>query len=342
MAGPIPDSWVVDPTTATARELAPGLWRLRLPWSWEGVDHVNAYLLTDGTEHALVDCGPAGDPSCLAALEHALDLTGVPLEAIDRLILTHAHSDHVGQARELVVRGGAQVWRHPATEHVDVILTEPTRSAARRRRRAFAEGVPEDQLAWFDDVREETDTIVAPLRGDHPLGNGVVVPSPLGPLHVISTPGHAPSQVALVQPELGLAIVGDTVCSVFSPYCDYGFSADPVGELLDSLDRLEALGPLPLVLPGHGRPLADLPLVLEQHRTGIDDGLSKTYAAVTAGPAGAYDIARRIFGPAPTAFTTFSRTTLVACYLRHLRVRGDVVRVTSADGRFRYQPSARA
>lgn len=337
MAGPIPDTWAVDPGDAGARELAAGVWRLRLPWSWVGVDHVNAYLLTDGSSHMLADCGPGGDPSCLTALEHALRPTGVTLDELDHVVLTHAHSDHVGQIGEIVRRSGAEVWLHPDTAHVDAIMEQPARFSALRVRRARAEGVPERELAWFADVREETDAIIEPVRADHDLVEGVVVPSPLGPLEVVFTPGHAPSHVALVQAERGLVILGDTVCSVFAPWYDYGFTADPVGELLGSLDRFSELGAMALALPGHGRPLADLQAVVGEHRHGIAASLSAVRTAIADGPAGAYEIARRAFGPDPGAFTTFARTNLAASYLRHLRLRGEVTRATGSDGRLSYE-----
>lgn len=338
MAGPVPSSWAVDPMLAAARELAPGLWRLRLPWCWEGVDHVNAYLLCGADERVLVDCGPGGHPSCLAALEHALDQAGVRIESITGLVLTHAHSDHVGQGHAVVARSGAEVWRHADNDHVDAVLADPEQVSARRLRRARAEGVPAAQTHWFADVREEVEAIVSPLAADHTLREGSMVPTPLGPLTVVHTPGHAPSQVALVQRERGIAILGDSLCAVFSPYCDYGYSNDPVGQLLESLDRIDALGDLALALPGHGGPLRDRAAVLAAHRTGVARGLGAVRAAIDQGPAGAYELARRAFGPATTPMETFGRTNLTACYLRHLRVRGDVRRRVAADGSLRYQP----
>lgn len=331
VAGPFPDSLTVDPAAAGAREIADGVWRLRLPWSWIGVDHVNAYLLTDGRDHALVDCGPAGHPTNLAGLEHALAGTGVAPEQIGTLLLTHTHSDHMGQGHELVRRAGTAVWRHPDSAHVDDVMTDPARLAAARVRRARAEGVPEEKLPLFADVREETDTIVEPLPADHLLVPGEQVPSPVGPLDVVGAPGHAPSQVALVARDRGLVFVGDAVCAVFSPYYDYGFSDDPVGEQLSTLDRLDALGGL-VALPGHGRPLEDLGAVVAAYRGATAAELDAVRAGVAEGPAGAYEVGVRAFGVQPTGFGLFLRTVLAAGYLRHLRLRGEVVRRERPDG----------
>lgn len=339
MAGPIPDTWVVDPGAASASEIAPGVWRLRLPWTWHGVAHVNAYLLSDGDEHLLIDTGPAAHPTCEQALERALAAAGASLDAVGRVLLTHGHSDHAAMAERIAHRSGAEVAAHRDTAHVDAVVAEPARYAALRRRRAHAEGVPEAALDWFADVREEADTIGFTIAGcaQQVLEPGVAVASPLGPLDVLATPGHAPSQVALHLRGRGLLFTGDTVCRVFSPYCDYGFTADPVGELLGSLDTLGALPPPTLAMPGHGGPIADLGAVVDDHRRGLHDGIARVRAAVEAAPGGAYDVAARTFGPADSAFRTFAITNLAAVYLRHLRVGGHVTRATTADGRFRYE-----
>ena len=51
------------------------------------------------------------------------------------------------------------------------------------------------------------------------------------------TPGHAPSHVVLHQPERRLLLSGDHVLGRISLYFDHGWTPDPVGEFLASLDR---------------------------------------------------------------------------------------------------------
>jgi hypothetical protein len=108
-----------------------------------------------------------------------------------------------------------------------------------------------------------------------------------------------------------------------------------VAEFLGSLDRVAALAPLQLALPGHGRALDDLPAIIEDHRRGVAGRLETTLAAVRAGPAGAYAITVRVFGELPP-LTMVWRLTEIACYLPHLRLAGHVAREEDAAGRFRY------
>src|SRR5215207_3990598 len=105
MAGPPPADWAVDPSTSGAREIRPGLWRLRIPLAWEAINHVNAYVLV-GDELTLFDCGTAGHPTCAEALEVAVNATGHALSDVGRLVLTHVHSDHMGLAPLVVERSG--------------------------------------------------------------------------------------------------------------------------------------------------------------------------------------------------------------------------------------------
>ena len=92
------------------------------------------------------------------------------------------------------------------------------------------------------------------LRSDRDLVEGVEVETDLGPWAVLETPGHAPSHVCLHQPERRLLISGDHLLGRVSLYFDYGFTPDPVGEFLHSLDVVETLDAR-LALPGHAPPV---------------------------------------------------------------------------------------
>lgn len=336
MVGPPPDSWAVEPTDAGARMVVPGLWRLRLPLPWLGIDHVNAYAVERDDGIMLVDCGSAGDPSCAAALDGALAQAGYTLADVRVLAATHVHSDHVGLARRVLDESGAALWAHPDDGHFYDAMREPGRVRAARERRARREGVPSGRLAAYADVREELEGAQAAVAPDQPLVEGARLASSLGDWEVIETPGHAPSHVCLLQRERGLAITGDLVCVVFVPWMDYGYSADPLAETLGSLDRLEGLGPLHLALPGHGRPLADVPRIVDGHWTGYAARLDAVRAALKARPDGGYALTTRVFGE-ERDFEAVGHLSEVLSHLAHLRRRGEAVRDEAPDGSYRYR-----
>src|SRR4051794_22477508 len=283
MAGPPPTDWSVDPATAGAREVFPGIWRLRLPLAWEAIDHVNAYVI-EGDELTLVDCGTAGHPSCAQALEVALDATGHALEQVRRLVLTHVHSDHMGLAQLVLDRSGAQLWAHPDDAHFYDAILDTERIVAARERRARQEGVPEHRLEPFRTAAEELEGALGPVTPTHHLTDGVTVSG----FEVKETPGHCPSHVCLIQNATGVAIVGDLICPAFVPWLDYGYSADPLAQTFASLDALDALGAT-LALPGHGRPIKDVRATIQDTRDGFAQRLGDPRRALDRGPAGAYE-----------------------------------------------------
>jgi len=151
---------------------------------------------------------------------------------------------------------------------------------------------------------------------------------------VVETPGHAPTHIVLVDGDR--IILGDLLSPAFTPWFDYGYSNDPVAEFLGSLDRVEALGPFALALPGHGRALEDMPSIIAGHRAGVADRLDATVSAIRDGASSGYEITRLVFGDGGRTEMVW-RLTEIAAYLRHLRLAGIVMREQDADGRFAYR-----
>ncbi|RME39826.1 MAG: MBL fold metallo-hydrolase [Thermoflexia bacterium] len=85
--------------------LPPYLHVLQVPTPFP-VGPVNLYL-AEGETPTLVDIGPRYAPA-REALEKALAARGFRLADLGRLVLTHAHSDHYGQAGEIVEASGAE------------------------------------------------------------------------------------------------------------------------------------------------------------------------------------------------------------------------------------------
>ena len=97
---------------------------------------------------------------------------------------------------------------------------------------------------------------------------GVEVDTDLGTWQVHETPGHAPSHVVLHQPERGLLLSGDHLLGRVSLYYDFGYTPDPAGEFLNSLDVVDQLD-VQLVLAGHGRPVREARRLTEANRRTI-------------------------------------------------------------------------
>ena len=324
-------------STSRRRELGrgervvPGVWRLRLPLPWPGVPHANAYAIAAGDGVVLFDCG-LHEPGSLAELERAMDQAGYRLSDVRLLVCTHAHSDHYGQAASIVDASGCELWMHPADAHMRAGIEDPEARLARRFEVARQSGVPIEPLrAWSNSARERGSGIARLVEPDRALRDGVVVDTDLGPWTVVETPGHAPSHVCLHQPEQRMLISGDHLLGRVSLYFDYGWTPDPVGEFLGSLDRVDTLDAR-LALAGHGRTFADVRAHIVANRALVAERLERVRRAVQEhGPITAYDIVPRLHGEELSQLTAGWWLPEVLAYLRHLDVTGVAARVAGGD-----------
>ena len=341
MIGPIPSTWEVDVSVARATPVVPGLWRLRLPSAYWHIDHSNAWLVEGPDGATLVDCGSGGHPSAIEALERALAETGHSVADVAELVLTHHHSDHVGAAAWVAERSGCRVWLHPGHAHFTAAATDPEGVARRRReamRRAGAEG---ELLEMAASIEEEQQAVEGLVAADVDLVDGTEVPTGLGTWRALETPGHAPSHVSLHLPERRLLISGDLVFAAFSPHYDYGWTPDPVAEYLGSLERIGALD-VEAALPGHGRPMTseEVEAAVAGHTVAVHRQVDAVLAAVSGRERTAAEVMAEVFPEDVGTRTAGWRIWDTLAYLRHLQLRGAVVRREAADGRDRWTAAA--
>jgi glyoxylase-like metal-dependent hydrolase (beta-lactamase superfamily II) len=302
----------------------PGLWRLRLPLPWPGVPHCNAWAIASGSGIVLVDTG-MHQPGSLAQLERALEQVNLRLEHVRLLACTHAHSDHWGQAAPIRSRAECELWLHPNHEHATRSADDPDAAIARRIEVGRQSGVSEEALQRYAErVREIPPGVAKVIEPDRPLVPGVELETDLGVWSVYETPGHAPSHVCLYQPERRLLISGDHVLGRISLFYDYGWSPDPVGEFLSSLDVVDRLDAR-LALSGHGRPFVDVHGHIEGNRKLVRERLDGVLAALDGKPSTAVEISPLVYGEALTEYNANWLLSQTLCYLRHLELAGRVV-----------------
>jgi glyoxylase-like metal-dependent hydrolase (beta-lactamase superfamily II) len=166
---------------------------------------------------AFVD--PGGDTDRL--LEAAANY-GVTIE---KLIVTHGHADHCGEAGVLARQLGVPV-----------------------------EGPHKDDAFLLDDLTEQGGRFgiaAQSFRPDRWLEQGDKVQVGNLVLDVLHCPGHTPGHVVLYHPESHLAIVGDVLFQGSIGRTD--FPRGDHAQLIDSItSRLWPLGDETVFVPGHG------------------------------------------------------------------------------------------
>ncbi|MBX9858020.1 MAG: MBL fold metallo-hydrolase [Sphingomonas sp.] len=168
---------------------------------------------------AFVD--PGGD---LPKLRAAIAKTGVTIE---KILITHGHIDHCGEAGVLAEELGVPIeGPHEADRFWIARLDEDGRNYGIR-------GVPFEPNRWLD----EGDTVTV---GDLTLA-------------VRHCPGHTPGHVIFHHAPAKLALVGDVLFQGSIGRTDF-----PLGnhqDLLDSIvTKLWPLGDDTVFIPGHGQP----------------------------------------------------------------------------------------
>ena len=304
--------------------VVPGLWRLRLPLPWPGIPHCNAWAIASGSGIVLVDTG-MHQPGSLAQLELALGQVNLRLDHVRLIACTHAHSDHWGQAAPIRERAGCELWMHPDHAHSTANADDPDAMAARRLEVGRQSGVPVAALREYLERNARGPSGLAEvIEPDRPLVAGVRIDTDLGPWDVYETPGHAPSHVCLFQPERRILLSGDHLLGRISLFFEYGWSPDPVGEFLRSLDLVDGLGAR-LALSGHGRPFTDVHAHVEGNRQLVAARLAAVHEGLGDGPRTALQLAQTVYEEPLSESNAAWLLTQTLCYLHHLRLAGAVV-----------------
>ena len=250
------------------------------------------------------------------------------------LVGTHAHSDHVGLAQWVIEASGCEFLMHPDTAH---FYDAHALSRADRRGAAAAgagpKACPKSDLPDYGDVAEEVDGVLAPVEPTRPIRDGDTI----GRWRVVETPGTRPRTSSCSTARRSSSATCSPPRSRRGSTTATRTTRWPSSS--GSLDRVEALGPFSLALPGHGRALEDVPAIIAEHRDGVATRLDATVAAIRDGADTGHEISRRLFGDLePTAMVW--RLTETMAYLRHLRLTGAISRSEDADGFFHYELSA--
>jgi glyoxylase-like metal-dependent hydrolase (beta-lactamase superfamily II) len=335
-------AFATPPSPGDAWPVAPRLRWIRMPLPF-ALDHINVWLAEEANGHALIDCG-IGDAATRTLWEShfATTLAGRP---ITRIVATHCHPDHVGNAQWLAARFGAPVamtcaefmtahalrGQHSGFELAATIalfarhgMTAEHLAAMERRGNRYGRGVPELPSA-YDRLIDGDDIAFGGARW-----------------RVVEGHGHSPEHASLWSAERGVLISGDMLLPKISTNVSISPASpdsDPLRRFLDSLAAFESLPADTLVLPSHGLPFRGIAVRVAQLRAHHRARLAELASAVrdAGAPMSAHAAVPVLFaGRELDAQQRFFAMGETIAHLNHLWHAGSIERRVDGDGAIRF------
>jgi glyoxylase-like metal-dependent hydrolase (beta-lactamase superfamily II) len=309
--------------------LADGVGWARLPIPGS-LRHINIWVLDDGDGVALVDTG-LDIATCREAWEALFEgpLAG---RAVTRVICTHFHPDHIGLAGWLTERFHVRLWMTRDEWLFGRLLSSDVRDAPP------PEAIDYWRAAGWEEARIEAEaakgwgrfaSVVSPIPVSFVrIEDGDRLAIGERSWRVLVGNGHCPEHACLIDDEAGLMIAGDQVLPRITSNVSLSLSepeADPLGDWLDSIEKLKGLPDSLLVLPSHGEPFTGLHARLDALAFGHRDRLDALHAKLGE-PRRAVDCFGTLFARQIDDSMLGLATGEALAHLRRLEVEGKAVR----------------
>ncbi len=279
---PIHHRWDQAPAPGEMIEVGPGVHWLRMPLPIS-LDHINLWLIEDGEEWVIVDTGFGTDLTC--DLWRRIFEGPAKARRPGRLICTHHHPDHFGQAGWLCRTYDLPCLMTEKEWLVGTLLARMSDEAfaAGQDRFYIEQGVPEDVRGRLHAVGNDYRNCILdpPVRFSR-LRDGEVLSIGGHDWRIMTLEGHSEELAGLYCPDLRLFIPGDQVLPRITPNISVHWFKDgtePLSDFLASLDRIgDELPGDTLVLPSHRLPFQGLHTriadIQQHHRDRLDDVLA--------------------------------------------------------------------
>jgi glyoxylase-like metal-dependent hydrolase (beta-lactamase superfamily II) len=302
---------------------------------------VNVYLIAEDPV-TLIDTGPK-TKEAIEALREGLRQARFRVSDIKRIVLTHAHEDHCGLAKQLRDEAkDAQVFVHAwETGHRAGRL-----EYEENRQLLLRAGVPTDELEamrrLYAHVREFADALEDHEHAE--LKDNAELEFSTGSLRVVHTPGHTPGSCSFLREADRTIIAGDCVLKRVTP--NPVLSPDPVdpsrrfpslSEYLVSLARLRTFAPT-LVHGGHGDVINDYEELFNRYLRAIRERQSAIINLIPKNGASAWAISRELFPDASDVHRFLAVSESVA-HLDLAHSEGKLA-IELSDGREVYRKAA--
>jgi glyoxylase-like metal-dependent hydrolase (beta-lactamase superfamily II) len=260
----------------------------------------------------LIDTGPKS-PGSLEFIKEQLNLLGLELSDVERILITHGHIDHAGLSMKIIEVAGRPIdcfihsedkWRiskdnyqehmwNEERENFLALMNVPQKEIEKVRNRFYG----------FRELCDPLEDISTMEDGDEFIGDGYH-------LITVHTPGHTTGACCFYEPNQRILFSGDTIIKHITPNplteVNRRRLKNPnyqsLGAYSDSLDKLLQFD-VRFVFPGHGEYIEDLKNIISSYKAHHQERMGLVWNALNKEKRPIYNIIDDVFPEVPEGDT---------------------------------------
>lgn len=309
------------------------LYQLTIPIPFS-LTHVHLYVIKGSDSVSLIDAG-VNTPEARESIEDGLKELGIKFTDIEKVFISHFHSDHCGLAGWYKEKGGTTIYMGEVDANIIEGFQERGGWLDGDEVFYIEHGYPEDQLTVIVRTMGMFKDIIVSFKVDIKAPDGDEITLSGKRFNIIRVPGHTSGLTCLYMPEEKIFFSTDHVLKHITPNVTYESdisSKSPLDDYLASLEKVRDLE-VKLTLPSHGPIIDDLPGRIDEIIKHHEERAGLMLKCLDNGPISTFDISRKIFPDVKNMETWLAFGETVA-HMVHLDRKGLVELVIKGDKKF--------
>lgn len=293
-------------------------------------------FFVDESPRTLIDTGIKTEDS-FDALKKGLEEIGFSLHSIERILITHGHIDHYGQAQKISSLSNAPIYIH-SKEYGRI--RSIIHSFGILKSILLRNGVPETLVNEAIRYIKSFQNLADDLEEAFFLNDGDPIPFQSMTWTTLHCPGHSPGLICFYWPEKKILFTGDHLLKKITPNPILNipenrgpFRYTSLKEYLNSLEKVERLD-ISIIFPGHGDDIDDTKGLIRNIFAHHQQRMEHVLASISKDEKTPFEIAMDLF-PGIPSFEIFLGISEALGHLEILREKG-MVRVKEKEGKDNY------